>query len=506
MFPEKNLFERFWSVFSLLSGKTALVFEGLEISFAELKTRLAKLLEGFERYDIKTGETLGWVGKNHPSWIELCLACLARGVLFLPLNPRLSGTELARLLEKSKARWLIADCEQLAKFPKPSRKLTIFTIQEGTKEFPLLDQLYFSQPQKPLRTTSSWSDPAILLFTAGTTGKPKGCVRRQRELFHLLSDAVDVFRFSQSDIYLVASSFSHSAPGRFALSHLLAGATVVIMDAFDPEKVLQNIESFRITTIFLVPTQVAAILNLPKNVKSRFNLRTLRAVICAGAPFPPELKRDAISFLGKDVLFEFYGATELATVSVLYPEEQKIKPLSVGKPIKTAEVKILNKQKVPLPPGKIGEVFVKSRALMSYSLEAGTEKTEDGFLSVGDLGFIDEDGYLYLRGRKNNVIISGGLNIQAEEVEKALKKHADIQEAAVVGLPDPYWGEKVAAAIVTRSGKPLRQEELKSFLRKTLASYKIPKAYFFLKQLPKNAAGKVWIRKLKEKLSHTPDG
>lgn len=491
-----NLSELFFERFLLQQNKEALVFyDGenyREQTYGELYHSVWSLIEGLLKHGGKIGDGFLFSGKNHPAWVEACLACFTTGMVFAPISFRLSAKELIERIEHCGAKWFFADEEQIQKLNENHRgveilkKLQAYTLSDIHSLY-LPPSVKIPDAQKP-----SMTDDAILLYTAGTTGEPKGCMRTHERFYNVLQDMLREFEITSDDVHLVGSSLSHSAPGRFTLAHLLSGGSVVVLPEFEAEEFLRAVQNFGVTTAFVVPTMLKAIFNLPDDVRKKYDLRSLRALICAGAPFLVKLKEEALAFFGDDCVYEFYGATELATMTVLAPKDFRRKIKSVGKAIEGCEIKIVKEDSTLAQPNEPGEIFVKNNASYSYALgENRISPIPSDFLSVGDIGSLDEDGFLYLSGRKKNMLITGGINVYAEEVEKALQQHPDVLECCVFGAPDEYWGERVCAAVVTKSGDSLDEEELKKFLLTELATYEVPKQFFFVRELPRNAAGKI---------------
>ncbi len=503
------LSDLFFDRFLSQENKPALVFydskSPVELTYSELYYRVWSLAEGLLKNGAKKGEVLVFAGKNHPAWVEACLACFTCGMIFAPVSFRFSAKELAERLEHCGATWLFADDEQIRKLNENERgakilkKLHAYALS-GIHSLYLPPSVKISDAQRP-----SINDDAILHYTAGTTGKPKGCVRTHERFLNVMQDMLREFEITSNDVHLVASSLSHSAPGRFTLAHLLAGGSVVVLPEFDAEEFLRAVQNFGVTSAFVVPTMLKAILNLPDDMRKKYDISSLRALICAGAPFPVKLKEEALAFFGGHCVYEFYGATELATMTVLSPENFREKIKSVGKPIEGCEIKIVKDDGTLAQSNEPGEIFVKNSASYTKILQDEVRSQESGvriepetdtYVSVGDIGFLDEDGFLYLSGRKKNMLITGGINVFSEEVEKALHHHPDVLECCVFGAPDEYWGECVCAALVTKSGKPIDEDELKNFLLTELATYEVPKQFFFVRELPRNAAGKIDRKKV----------
>ncbi|HWM86902.1 MAG TPA: AMP-binding protein, partial [Kofleriaceae bacterium] len=336
---------------------------------------------------------------------------------------------------------------------------------------------------------------ATLLYTSGTTGRPKGCVRTAGQEAARAAELVDTYRLGRHDVHLVACPLSYSAPGILLRAARRAGAATVLLPRFSPREFLAAAAASRATVFFLVPTQYQRLLALPAEERRAADLSSLRAALVAGAPMPPALRRAVVDWLGPGRLWEFYGSSETGTVTVLGPDEQLTHADSVGRPVRGVELRLERPAGDARAPG---EIFARSPTVMSgywnpTSRAAEWPGTSDGFLSVGDLGDRDgDDGPLRLIDRLHDTIITGGVNVYPAEVERALHEHPEVAAAVVFGLPDPDWHQRVAAVIVRAEGSAITDDDLRTFLRAHLAPHKLPRQIAFIPadQLPRSPSGK----------------
>jgi fatty-acyl-CoA synthase len=295
------------------------------------------------------------------------------------------------------------------------------------------------------------------------------------------------------DRHLVVCPLYHSAAPAFVGMLFGLGATVVIMDQFDPEAVLACIQRERITCSFFVPTMLGRLAALPAEVRRRYDTSSLRWMVSGAAPLPTETVRRFQESFGA-IVWNFYGATETGLVTLAGPEDHLARPGTIGRLLRGNEVRICDEEQEEVPTGEVGELYVRNSMLITgyHADEEATRRSmSDGFFSVGDLGRIDADGYIYLASRKHDMVISGGVNIYPREIEDHLHSHPEIADAAVIGVPDPDWGESLMAFVVRRPGADLSSEEVVQYCREALADYKRPRQVRFVDELPRNPTGKV---------------
>jgi acyl-CoA synthetase (AMP-forming)/AMP-acid ligase II len=402
---------------------------------------------------------------NSDAFVAVRDAVTVAGQVLVPINPRLAPPEIAYILDNARPAVIYAE-------PALAHLLPDDAMWRDANEL------------RPPRAPNPDEFGATLLFTSGTTGRPKGCLRTAEQEAARARELIASYSISADDVHLIACPLAHSAPGIFLRAGRSVGARTVILPRFRAEDFLAAVERERATLFFLVPTQYKRILALPESVRAGYDVSSVRAAIVAGAPIAIESKRRIVDWLGDDKLWEFYGSSETGTVAVLPPELQLSKPGSVGRPPPGVEVRLVD-----------GEIFVRSPTVMSGYLDDPTD-SPGGFLSVGDIGRFDDDGCLYLIDRKHDTIISGGVNVYPAEVERALEAHERVTGAVAFGEPDPEWGQIVTAMVAGDA----TVTELRAFLRERVAAFKIPKRFIFVgeDELPIGASGKPLRRRARQ--------
>jgi fatty-acyl-CoA synthase/long-chain acyl-CoA synthetase len=380
-----------------------------------------------------------------------------------------------------------------------------FTVFDG--EAP--DGMLAIDPLVAAASVEVWERPEIdeggatMIYTSGTTGKPKGAFRRNpadpRQGAALLAH----IGYRPDDIYLTTGPLYHSGPGGFMSSAIAMGHTVVLQRKFDPQDWLRLLETYRATSTFSAPTPIRMICNLPAEVRAQYDRSSMRVMIANAAPWSFALKQQYLADFPAESLFEIYGSTELGVNTVLRPEDQLRKPGSCGKEAPMVEIRLYDELGNIVDgtgPDATGEVYVRSAAVFAdyyKQHDKFEEDHRDGFQTVGDIAYRDDEGFLYICDRKKDMIISGGMNIYPAEIEAALEAHPDIVEAAVFGIPSDEWGELVHAEVVRREGSGLDAGGVTAYAKEHLASYKIPRSINFIDELPKTGSGKVLKRELR---------
>ena len=300
---------------------------------------------------------------------------------------------------------------------------------------------------------------------------------------------------------VVTGPMYHSAPNAYGLFAVRAGGTAILQPRFDPEELLQLIERHRVTHLHMVPIMFHRLLKLPAEVRSRYDLSSLKFVVHAAAPCPPPIKREMIEWWGP-VITEYYGSTEISAVTFCTSEEWLAHPGTVGKPWPETEVKIVDADGAELPAGEVGEVVARTRALSDFTYHGDDQKRRDsekaGLIAPGDIGYFDEDGFLYLCDRAKDMIISGGVNIYPAEIEAELLKMPGVAACAVFGIPDEEYGEAICAVVQPAPEAGIDEAAVKAFLRGNVAGYKVPKRVDLATDLPREDSGKIFKRKLRE--------
>ena len=500
------------------ADRTALVFRGRKVSFDEVERRSNRLANALISLGLKPGDRIAALLANSEETVDSFFGAEKAALTYVPLNARHTVHEHVEILNDAEAAIVIVGPEfrdvgaQLAarapsaRVPSLRHVVALGWSAPGTIEY------------ETLVRTASETAPAIevgpehlvrLAYTSGTTGRPKGVAyslaRWQTRLtnhFHAME-----YPLGQHDAMLHVGPLTHAA-GVHLLPCYLRGASNVIEDRFDAETVLALIEQYRITQIMVVPTMLTRLLEAVEG-GAKADLSSLRRIHYGTAPTPPALIKRAIAAFGP-ILRQQYGMTEAAQpLTVLYPHDhlvdgvvQEHRLLSCGRPTANVHIVVRNPAGAALPPKETGEITIEYRGIGEVQFwrrpELLAETVRDGWYYTGDLGYMDQAGFLYIVGRNKDMIISGGFNVYAREVEDALISHHAVSEAAVLGLPDAEWGETVAAFVVTRTGTTTTPEELQRHCAERIAAYKKPRLVQFVDALPRNGAGKVTKNTLRD--------
>ncbi len=335
-------------------------------------------------------------------------------------------------------------------------------------------------------------------YTSGTTGFPKGCVNPHREFADCLRRIATIYNITEDDRELVAAPLFHEAPALFALLQIFRGGTVIVTSDSSPANIFDIIDREKVTWTFMVPTMWAAM--VASDEINRFDLRSLRLLLSGGSPLLTLTKEAILKRFPNAGLNEFYGATEAGLVTNLRPEDQRRKVRSVGRPVIGMFVELRDEDGNVVPNGEVGEIHIGGATIIREYFnnpEATAQARKGGFFTLGDMGRFDEEGYLYIVDRKKDMIISGGENIFPNDIEDVLYKHPAVHMAAVVGAPDPTWGEIVVAVVTRKPGYSVSEADLIAHCKRSLSSFKVPKRIDFVEQLPMSSFGKILRREVR---------
>jgi acyl-CoA synthetase (AMP-forming)/AMP-acid ligase II len=475
--------------------KVALICGERTLTYAELNARARRVANALSKLGVKAGDRVAVMAYNSIELIEIAGGLSKLSAIAVLLNYRLHENEVAYIINDCQAKVAIVGPELVgvvdqARVPVQGEVAYIAIkgeVEAGWQSY--ADLLATASEDVPLGESGLGS---TMSYTSGTTGKPKGAYRPRGVPVSDVIRLFQVFELAESDVHLLAGPYYHSAPSFFVSLHMLLGATLVIQPRYDPVDALKLIERHKITTTFMAPTLLQRLCDVPDDVFTGYASSSLRSIILGGAPCPHVLKVRAIERFG-ECLWEFYGATETAIVTLLRPEDQLHKPGSCGKVGPGQEIRLLDPAGNEVPEGVPGEMWVRNSWLAEYyqKPEATASNTRDGFFSVGDIAYSDAEGYYYLCDRKIDMIISGGVNIYPAEIEALLIAHPAVVDVAVIGVPDDYWGESVKAVVELRLGAKVTAEELIVFCGERLADFKKPRSVDFVDELPRNPAGKL---------------
>ena len=490
---------------AIMPSATALVGDQGRLTFAELNARANQLARALRARGLRSGDALAILAHNSFEFVEAFLATRRIGVRLTPLNFHLGADETGYILRDCDARVFIAAsrfADVAARAAQSAPELLIKVAAGG--DIPGFERYRdFVHAQDP----SNIEDPVLgtnMLYTSGTTGKPKGV---QRPPFAAAmpgsSMAPSTYR-PGTDLHLCTGPLYHAAPLGFSLTiPLLRGIGVVLMDGWDAEQSLRLIEEHCITHTHMVPTMFHRMLALPAEVRERHDLSSLVMVLHGAAPCPVPLKRELIEWLGP-VVYEYYGATE-GIGTFVDSETWLRKPGTVGQPVPLDQIRILDDEGKEVPRGTTGAVYLKAPAASRFRYYKDEAKTDAAFrgeyFTLGDIGHMDDDGFLFLTDRTANLIISGGVNIYPAETDAVLLTHAAVSDVAVIGVPNDEWGEEVKAVVELRAGHTASkalERELIEYCRGRLAHYKCPRTVDFVDKLPRFDNGKIYKHALRE--------
>jgi len=475
-------------------------------SWAELVARRNRLGHGLIGLGLPPGGHVIVYAENSMEHYLAGSAARAAGLIPAPMNHRLVADEVVYILDHSDAMAvLVSDrflpmVESIRARAGKVRWWILLGSERRPWAVPLDDVLAAGRPD-PVEARAGDGVGASIIYTGGTTGKPKGALRRGLNVNDLTETLRALDLLDPAHVHLVAGPMYHSAPGGFALYTHVVGGTVVIMPKFDPEQALARIERHRCTSTFMAPTLLKRIVDLPAAVRARYDVSSMRAIIVAAAPCPTRVKEGVLAHFGP-ALYEFYGSSELGVNTVLRPEDVLRKPGSCGRAAPGKEIALLDDDGRPVPTGQPGELYVRRFPGILDEYYRDPEATEQmrrgDWYTVGDVAYVDADGFYYICDRKRDMIISAGVNIYPAEIEDVLHRHPTVLDAAVFGVPDDEWGERVHAAVHVRPGETLTAEEITVFCRQHMAGYKVPREVSFHDVFPRDAAGKLLKRQLRE--------
>jgi len=456
---------------------------------------------------LKRGDVVAVLLENGFDIFEIAWAAQRSGLYITSISTKFTGTDVGYIVQDSGARLLIAS-DRLSSIAEAALdhlpQVRGFATASEAGRLKSWKGLRDSQPTSPISDESPGTD---MLYSSGTTGRPKG-VRPPLPSGEIVAAtplmrmAATLYRMGPQTVYLSTSPLYHAAPQRWALTVQRLGGTVIFTDQFDAERSLALIDEYRVTHATFVPTHFVRMLKLPSEVRGRYDHSSLKAVVHAAAPCPVPVKRAMIEWWGP-LVHEYYSGTETCGITALDSEEWLRKPGSVGRAV-LGTVKITDDSGNELPPNQVGNVYFADGPKFEYHNDpAKTAEAHDrhGWATMGDIGHIDEDGYLYLSDRKDFMIISGGVNIYPQEIENLLVTHPKVADVAVIGAPDEEMGEKVVAVIQpvnwTDAGT-LLAEELRTFTRNALGGVKCPRQFHFRESLPREPTGKLMKRLLRD--------
>ena len=492
-----------------------LFFSGTRLSPDEVEQRGWKLSGGLARIGVEEGDVLALMLRNSVPFVDAIQAGQIAGCYYCPINWHFKAQEVGHILRDSGAKVLLIEADLLEQVREviPAQVIVLVVgaepggLREGELDYQhwLAKQAAYAGPPRTPRMQ--------MAYTSGTTGLPKGVKRlppapeeadqaRQR-----MAEMVEAAWGIRPGVRaLVSAPLYHSAPGSFTQQALQQGQTLVLMPRFDAEQTLQLIQQHRIDTVFLVPIMYVRLLRLPEDVKARYDLSSVRFVACTGAPCAPDVKQAMLDWWGP-VIHETYASSETGMITIQTPEDARLKPGSVGRPIGETRIRIIDAQGNDCATGEPGQIYVRQPAVTDFTYannpQARARAGLGDLVSVGDIGYLDGDGYLFVCDRASDMVISGGVNIYPAEIEHVLIGMPGIVDCAVFGVPDAEYGEALVA-VVASSDPQLDAEAVRSYVCERMAGYKTPREVRFVEQLPRDDNGKVAKRRLQDSYSAMP--
>jgi long-chain acyl-CoA synthetase len=487
---------------NLTPNAPAIVSDHGQLSFQELNARCNQLVRGLRACGLQSGDSVALMCSNCCEFAQVFWSARRAGWRLTTVNWHLTGDEAAYIVDDCDAKAFIVDARfataaslVVAKAPRVTAAIVIGGSLPGFREY---EQVLQGQPDHDI------SDPelgTLMLYTSGTTGRPKG-VHRVPAPMPAAVTSPTVYKLGEG-VHLATGPLYHAASLSFSLAIPNgAGAAVVMMDGWDAEHALQLIDRYRVTHTHMVPTMFQRLLSLPDNTRARYDVSSLVYVLHGAAPCPPSVKRAMIDWLGP-ILYEYYAATEGVGTHVDSMNWLR-KPGTVGQVAPTDQIRILDDAGTELPRNQPGLVYIKAPDQARFTYYKDDTKTQkayrDHYYTLGDVGYIDEDGYLFLTDRSADLVISGGVNIYPAEVEAVLYTHPAVADVGVIGVPNSEWGEEVKAVVIVQPGytpSPLLAAELIDHCRARLAHFKCPRSVDFVTELPRHDNGKLYKHKLR---------
>jgi long-chain acyl-CoA synthetase len=476
-------------------------------TFAEFEARVNRVANLLLALGAGPGTKILWCGPNSPEVVAVMNAARKIGAIAVSLNYRLTREEAGYVVDHSDAGIVYADHEYAPMFAALRDRLTkvrhLIAVGGAAPDGMLTDADIAAAPPSPPDVGEAAGAGGTMVYTSGTTGKPKGAVRSGGASPQALGGLLTLLGYRPDDTYLTSGPLYHSGPSGFMSAAQLYGQTVVVQRKFDAEDWLRLVDKYQVTSTFSAPALIRMVCALPEAVKERYDRSSMRVMIANAAPWSYALKQQYLANFPPQSLFEVYGSTELGVDTVLLPADQLRKPGSCGQPAPGVEIMLVGddgREVTGTGPDHPGEVFVRSVGVFDTYYKNDTSyaaSSRGDFHTVGDVAYRDDEGYLYICDRKTDMIITGGMNVYPAEIEAALEQHPQIYDVAVFGIPSEEWGEAVHATVVRSPGSSLSGAEVTAFAREHLASYKVPRSVEFAAELPRTGSGKLLKRQLR---------
>ena len=480
--------------------QTGVIDERGSLTFAEVDARSDALAHALRARGVAEGETIGILCRNHRGFLDITFAAAKLGARALYLKTDFAGPQLGDVCAREGVSLLVHD-EEYTELVAPieTRHRTLLGWTDGPAGEDTVDALIAEHAGRavPLPDRA----PQVVLLTSGTTGTPKGAPRHSGATLSPMGAILSKVPFRARESTYVAAPMFHALGFTEMIVTVSLGSTVVIRRRFEPELVLADVAERRCTGLIVVPVMLRRIVDLIESTPGRFDTSSLRIVLLSGAQLEAELARRSLRALG-DIIYNFYGSTEVAWATFATPEDLRAAPGCAGRAPFGTVVKLFDHDGAPvLGANRTGRIFVGNGFQFEGYTGGGHKAMIDGLMSTGDVGHFDAEGRLFIDGRDDDMIVSGGENVFPSEIEELLITHPAVAEASVIGVEDPEWGSRLAAFVALRPGHELTEDEVKDFVKANLARYKVPREVSFIDELPRNPTGKVLKRELRARLA-----
>jgi acyl-CoA synthetase (AMP-forming)/AMP-acid ligase II len=466
------------------------------LTFAELHRRTNGLANAFADAGIGEGDSVAVMCRNHRYFIEATVACSKLGANALYLNTAFAGPQITDVMAREKPIALVYDDEFANLIEEGGRRRKRFIAwHEGEEKpsDPLIEDLIIDGD--PSDVVPPAEQGSVVILTSGTTGTPKGASRSSPDSLQPAAALFSKIPLKAREHSMIAAPMFHSWGFAHFTLGLALSSTLVLRRRFDPEGTLSAVAQHKCTTLVVVPVMLQRILELPPEAIERYDLRSLRVIAASGSALPGQLAEKTMDAFG-EVLYNLYGSTEVAWATIATPRDLRAAPGTAGRPPLGTSVKIFDEDGAEAPDGETGRIFVVNEMLFEGYTGGGGKDVIGGMMATGDVGHFDKGGRLFVDGRDDEMIVSGGENVFPREVEDLLAKMDGVEEAAVVGVDDEEWGQRLKAFVVKKGSAKLSESDIKDHIKQNLARYKVPREVEFLKELPRNATGKVLKREL----------
>jgi fatty-acyl-CoA synthase len=478
--------------------RTAIVDEVGELTYKQLDERSNAIANCWREDGLEPGEGVAILVRNHRGFFDAVFAAAKCGTRVVLLNTSFAGPQIREVAEREGTDLLVYDdeyAEALAGIEDPPRgRYRAWTDEAGDDTLEALVKR--GDPSNPPKAGAT---PKITILTSGTTGSPKGAPRSEPRSLGLLGGLLSKVPFRAGEVTEMCVPAFHALGFMQAMVGIGLGSTLVVRRRFDPEQTLDSLERHKATAMVVVPVMLQRILDVGEDKIEDHDLSNLRIIFVSGSALGVDVTKRALKAFGP-VIYNLYGSTEISYATIATPDDLKAEPGSVGKVVRGSVVKIYDDEgKKQLPQGKTGRIFVGNLSQFEGYTGGGSKDEVDGLMASGDIGHFDQNGRLFIEGRDDEMIVSGGENVFPAEVEELLAGHEAVEEVAVIGVDDEKFGQRLKAFVVLRSGADLSEDDAKDYVKKNLAGYKSPREVVFIDELPRNSTGKVLKRELAEK-------